>query len=388
MSLDLTQVEPYRIWNVRDLLTVPPPQMIIRKILPRATVTGLSAYPGVGKTWLAAEFARAIATGTKFLGEFDATMGNVIFVGKDSSIHDYAQQMRKLFHTEMELYDHEIKMGARRTNPFDDRMHFILKPDLLLEDQKSVMRLARTAIEQVHSEGVETRSYWVGDELVEEPETQSTKGTDLIVLDTLASMTRTPENDNTQMDYVFRNVRWLAEVTHACIILIHHSGKPTEYNHGESWRGGSAQEAALDNWFHIMHPPRAPRDKLLLKVKRFRGLKPDNFHYWLRVDEETARLEFHREAEEGEIPPDIEDISLQAASDSEEDKVLALLRAHKGEFFKIGEIARTIWEENQPSGLEFRSFERRIRRLMPYLVEKNFAEDGPNRTYRLAERAP
>jgi hypothetical protein len=136
----------------------------------------------------------------------------------------------------------------------------------------------------------------------------------LIVFDTLTALTRCDQSDNTLMDMVFRNLRWLVEVTGAGIVLLHHNSYPNEHNDGERWRGALSQWAALDNWFHIkrtstkrkkVNEDRAETHRILVKIKRFRGLTPDDFHYTLKVDGKEADLYFDDkpEPEKGVVDP-------------------------------------------------------------------------------------
>jgi len=274
------------------MFKVPLPEMLVDDILPRKTVTGITAMPGTGKTWLTLELARSISTGTKFLGRFQAKPGNVVYVGQDSSIHDYAQQLRKLIRAEYQEYQADVEKGLRHVNPFDDRLRFIIQPGLLLEDKKSVMRLASTVLSLKHSEYdyIEHRNSFSTGERIGVKQVEYKTGADLIVLDTLSSMLRVDQLDNTSMEIPIRNCRWLAAATGACVVIIHHNSYPSENNDGERWRGAGSQVAALDNWFHIAHTPRGPKGRLLLKCKRFRGLTPPDFTYEMSVDDNKATL--------------------------------------------------------------------------------------------------
>ena len=330
MNLDqLRQIKRYDLSSVQTMFKVEPPEMLVDTILPKSSLTGLTGYAGTGKTWFALELSRAVATGTEFLKYFQARPGNVVFVGQDASIHDYAQQLRKLIKAEYIEMEEEISKGIRHSNPYDERLHFIIRPGLLLEDKNLMMRLAASVMFIQHS-AYEEQEYDTGTDTTKLV-TKQKEGTDLIVLDTLSSMTRANQNDNTEMEAAFRNLRWLAEVTGACVLLLHHNSKPTEYNEGEDWRGAGAQIAALDNWFHLHQTPRK-EGHLLLKVKRFRGLKPEDFHLRREVDETSAKLYY---SEEVEIP-------VTVAYDTKE-AVLALLGATPHEFQTARQISEKLW---------------------------------------------
>ena len=299
LKSELEGVEKYSRLNIRQLWDVPLPEMLIEGLLPRRTLTGLTAKPGAGKTWLTLELARSIATGTKFLGHFQCRPGNVVFVGQDADICDYARQIRKLFKAEVEMYDAEIEAGQRVTNPFDDRFSAIIDPGLLIEDQHRMKRLAATVLDIEHSERDVTRQEidTQTGELVEHSDTEIQRGTDLIVLDSESSMTRLDQNNNTDMEIAFRNLRWLAKVTNAGVVIIHHNGNTTEFNDGENWRGASSQVGALDNWFNLKPHPRHP-NRVLFQVKRFRGLRPDDFNYTMSHTDDSSELMYEVAEEE------------------------------------------------------------------------------------------
>lgn len=309
---ELVALPPYKLRTVRDLFDIPPPPMLVDIVLPLHTLTGLTSAPGVGKTWLALELARAVATGTKFLGQFQSRMGNVLFVGQDASVHDYAQQLRKLAQVEFDTYEAEVADGARHINPFDDHIHFLVQSGIVFESQECMRRLAGTILTQRHSETITTEGH------------ETSMGVDLIVFDTLSALTRCDQNDNTTMDMVFRNLRWLTEVTGAGLVLLHHNSYPSDHNNGERWRGAGSQWAALDNWFHINRVStkrkkddtgRTEAHRILVKVKRFRGLTPDDFHYTLTVDGTTARLYFDDKPNDTKVTMDPLRVSILGALD-------------------------------------------------------------------------
>src|SRR3972149_6711151 len=101
---ELAALPPYKLMGIQELFDTPEPPMLVDTVLPMRTLTGLSSFPGVGKTWLSLELARAVATGTKFLGQHQARIGNVVFVGQDASVHDYGRQLLKLCHADFLMY--------------------------------------------------------------------------------------------------------------------------------------------------------------------------------------------------------------------------------------------------------------------------------------------
>lgn len=264
----IEEVAPYPTTPSHALYKVRPPMMQIDQFLTVGGVMGVTAYPGVGKTWLALEVTRAVASGTPFLGRYRAMRGGVLFVGSDSSLFDYAYQWSRL-----------TKATPNAEEVFEP-VRFLIQSPFLLEDENEVRRLIRT--HQVFEWG-EMRDGPDG------PERE--RGFHTIIIDTVSRTTRANQNDNSEMEGVFRHVRWLAEATDAAVILLHHNAKRSEYNDGSDWRGAMSQIAGLDSWVHLA-PHR--RDKYLIGVtfKKFRGITPEDFTYHMNVtDPTTASLE-------------------------------------------------------------------------------------------------
>jgi hypothetical protein len=266
--------------------------MLIETILPQGGITGLTANPGVGKTWLALEMARAVATGGLFLGKFPAREGSVVLVGQDASVYDYGRQMRKLLKEEYDAYETFRANEPAAFNPLQSHIHPIIQPGIRLERKEDVERLITTVDSIEHEDLGNDR--WMefdpqtGEEVVHVVE-QHTTGADLIILDTLSSMKDAPENDNTEMERCFRNLRALSDQTGAGVLVIHHNSHATKEFGDERWRGASSQWGALDNWYHLRP---SGGDKIKVIPKKMRGLKPDVFSYTMDIDESTAKLTF------------------------------------------------------------------------------------------------
>jgi hypothetical protein len=274
----IENVEPYPLFVSDDLYLLPAPTFIIEDFLPEGTISGVTSYPGVGKTWLAFEMARAIATGGRFLDHFPAHEGAVLFVGSDASIYDYARQWRRLTMEEFQQLQPDASSPLEYENPLKANMRFLVQSDFLFESGDAIRRLAQTIKKfdwgPLHE---------VYDEATGEIDMEKNHGFSLVIFDTLSKLTRVDQNSNTEMEEVFRNIRFLSEYTRASILLLHHNAKATEFKSGEDWRGAIAQIAALDNWYQLA-PTRADKDTIRLKVKRFRGLTPPDFHYKMSVN--------------------------------------------------------------------------------------------------------
>lgn len=267
-------IQPYALMEGDELYRIEPPPMQIEGFLPAGGVMGITSYPGVGKTWLAMEVTRAVTSGTDFLGRYRAHRGGVLFVGSDSSVHDYARQWTRLTRHVPDAVD--VFAPVR----------WLIQSTFMFEDFDEVRRLVRT------HQTFEWGDYVEG----EHGMAPEGAGFHVIVFDTLSRLTRANQNDNSQMEDVFRNVRLIAEATGAAVILLHHNSKKSEFNDGSDWRGAMSQIGALDSWVQLA--PSA-RDKYLVGVqyKKFRGITPEDFAMRLNVqDPEVATVEASDEA--------------------------------------------------------------------------------------------
>lgn len=343
----IQEIKPYVLRSSEDMYVIQSPPMLIEDILPKQTITGLTSFPGTGKTWLAFEIMRAIATGGKLLNKFPAEQGSILFVGSDASVMDYARQWRKLTFdewSENEPTEEEYESGSVTRNPFNDNIRFLLQSDFLFESLDSVRTIIKTS--QDFEWGVHN-----------DPEVGpvGNHGFSLIVFDTLSKLTRANQNDNSQMEEVFRNVRLISEVTKAGVVLLHHNAYKSEFNDGESWRGASAQIAALDNWFQL-NANESNAYQINVKVKRFRGLTPKPFAYEMVIDDDTARLVYQDEP------------TSEAAKfdDGLAEGILEFLRHEVAvnKWFSARQVADGIWNEayQQLFGVSnFEKFKRAIR---------------------------
>lgn len=271
LLIGLHNVTPYLLQDTAALWAEKAPPMIIESFLPAGGVMGMSSYPGAGKSWLALEVIRAIATGQKFLGKFGVTQGGALFVGSDSSVYDYARQWKRLT---------ALSEGAREF----DAARFLLQSSFFFEDIDEVRRLIRTC--RAHEWG-EAEMCGEG---TEHAELTQRRGVDVIVFDTLSRLTRSNQNDNTEMERVFRNIRLISEFTGAACILLHHNSKKSEFNNGDDWRGAMSQIGALDSWVQLTS---RRKDKYLVGVqfKKFRGITPEDFAFRMDVgDANMAKL--------------------------------------------------------------------------------------------------
>ena len=348
-------VEPFAIASSKALYDAPPVEYLVESILPTHSICGLTGTPGTGKTWLAMEMARAVVTGTKFLGQFQARQAPALLVGSDSSFLDYARQWRRLTR---EAYDSYSDIGVQ--NPFDSYAHFLIGSEFSLDDMVMVARLIRT------SQQVERPPYiedvYTPEDGWEQIEREG-RHYGLIIYDTLTKMTRTPENDNVGRDTVFSHLRDIAEVTGATLLVLHHPTLVSEFRTGEEWRGAGSQFGALDVHYHIVKN-NGRDDVIQMKVKKFRGITPKPFLFSLNVfeNEDEATLDY-MEATKDVMDFDTELLNL----------LIGVLRKRNNEPTTLVDFAMSIMTEptmNEQYNGNVQKMKTRIRNFLNVAVHK------------------
>lgn len=287
----IKSVQPYPVQITNDILRLPEPEMLVEGFLPKGAVLGITASPGVGKTWLVMELMRSAVAGGGFLGKHKWSKEvRCLFVGSDASMYDYARQWRRLIRQHYGEFWEPHDTGERGV---DECVDFLLQSDFMLDDPVSVARLIQTAQTRGCTPVVLGHKHIVDEDeegnLTEDwvPVVSELHGYDVIVFDTLSRLTRADQNDNTEMENVFRNIRFIAEQTGAACILLHHNSKRSDHNGGEDWRGAVAQIGALDCWLQLSP---LKNDKYVIKAefKKFRGITPEPFMYRMDVNGHDA----------------------------------------------------------------------------------------------------
>jgi AAA domain-containing protein len=356
----LEGVEPFAVATSKMLYDAPAVDFLIEGLLPTHAICGLTGTPGTGKTWLAMEMARAVVTGTKFLGQFETRQAPALFIGSDQSLLDYAQQWRRLT---KEAYDSYEGIGGdegqRIENPFDSYAHFLIQSEFNLDDIAMIARLIRTSAQVERPSYVEEILTEEGWEQIE----KEGKHYGLIVYDTLTKLTRTPENDNVGRDTVFSHLRDIAEATGATLLLLHHPTLVSEFRTGEEWRGAGSQFGALDVHYHILKN-NGRDDNILLKVKKFRGITPKPFLFSLNVFEngDEASLDFIEQSK------DVTDYDAEMM-----DALVKILHARNNEPTTIADwaiqmMARPEWSDQYNGNIK--KLKNRIRNLLNVETKK------------------
>ena len=98
-------------------------------------------------------------------------------------------------------------------------------------------------------------------------------GAGLIVIDNLRTVSAGIDENSSQMSEVMFNLRWLAELTGAAVVVIHHERKSIGLNSraGDALRGHSSIEAAIDLALKVEREPYS--DLMTIKSTKTRGLE-------------------------------------------------------------------------------------------------------------------
>lgn len=219
-----TDLKEYAI-NINDAFTTPPPALDF--VLPgflKGTV-GLVASPGaVGKTWLALELCCAVASrkaNEQLLRLPMSEHGKAFFL----SAEDTAIALRHRIHA----------LGK------------FLCPDARNEVQKSFELISLVGKQtdlypELDGSGLTAGEDW-SDTIAEQ-----CKGARLIVLDTLSRWHTKEENSNKDMALLVKRAEWIASVTGASILFLHHSSKSmAKEGRGDEQQSVRGASSLVDN---------------------------------------------------------------------------------------------------------------------------------------------
>ncbi|MGE0403034.1 MAG: AAA family ATPase [Kofleriaceae bacterium] len=195
----LTMEFPLVTWAIVGLLT-------------RGGVGIIGGEPKTIKTWLALEFALAIAMGRKALGEFKSERGVAVMFCAE----DLAKQMRNRLRGRLKTLGVELKPGRLFIQP---RGTFI---DVLSDDDMAWLVASCRKLGKI----------------------------DLLVLDPLRDLHSGEEDKSDSMRDVMRRLRLLGELLGCTVLVVHHTIKASDATSGrrpgQRLRGSSAIHGSLD----------------------------------------------------------------------------------------------------------------------------------------------
>jgi hypothetical protein len=271
-----------------ELLKAPKPPQLIEGLIAKTGVTGLTADPGVGKTFVAMEIARHVVEGSMLFDRFPVKKGSVLFVGQDCSESEYGQMARKIYAGREHKYN-EIEWL------FNEGFDLAKTKDML-----KLLDIAQRIPDPNFDPDVPTDYTFIPpddnpdappSECTWEPVYGSPYGVSLIILDSLRDMFIGDENSSDTMGRVFGNLRALARGTKAAVVVVHHHSYEGEPGSRRRFRGSTAQEAALSGWIELS----GAGERKLARIRKLRGIRVNDFKYLMRSTHDTCRFEYEHE---------------------------------------------------------------------------------------------
>jgi predicted ATP-dependent serine protease len=173
-------------WGEINALAFPPNRWLINGVIPKAGVVILAAISGEGKTWVALEMARAIATGAPLFGQekFNVKKGRVLYIDAENGRKEIQRRGRQLGFKE------------------DDDIAFFVADDINLNDDAWCEELKQ----KISSEGI-----------------------DVVIVDTFRGVAgKIQEEKAEEIRAFFNRYKGLRE-KEVCIIWLDHFRKPDHF---------------------------------------------------------------------------------------------------------------------------------------------------------------
>ncbi len=243
--------EESRPFPVRTIASVDPrppdDRWLVEPLWTAESVGLLAANPKIGKTWLAVEFAIAVATGGKVLGRFPARQtGPVLFFGAEDDPSD----LRIRF---------DAVADARGVDLEHAPLLLLDVPALSLQRRDQFERLRATVAD------VSPR---------------------LLVLDPFVRIADVDENSSTEVSALLGSLRALQREFALSVLLVHHMRKAPSRQLSQRLRGSSDFAAWHDSALFLT----SARDNLQLTVEHRRARAPEPFSLRF-VEEPTPHLQ-------------------------------------------------------------------------------------------------
>jgi len=300
---------------VEELLYRPERPYLVEGVLTQRSLALLSAESFVGKTFFGMELARAVSTGTKFLGKYMVQRGGVLYIAQDGSDEEYIRQWKKLARSHWEEYTTKardwLKEWEKATagekvdvgrfsdvpfHPFNDRIRFEFNRALGIDISHDVTRIGLTALRTEHSRGQVWRLDESGAPTSIDPDATE-KSVKLIVFDAGHSVFFGNENDSGEVQNVMTNLLQLANATGATVVLLVHLNKHSQKKkkqgiptvHENRVRGSGVFQSAPD-WHMQLHRGRAENEVYAFQLKDRAGNRCKSFIYTMTFEEERQRM--------------------------------------------------------------------------------------------------
>jgi len=232
----------------RELLTVdlPAAQPLVEGIIEEETGNILAGPPSVGKTWLVLDLARAVASGTDWLGHFPTNQATVLVIDEESHIPGLQARARML-----EAGD---PLGP------DLPLYFAIGHGVRLDANPGAAHL--DALLTRHAPG-------------------------LVILDSLTRVHGADENSAGQMADVFANTKALMRTHNTAFLFTDHIRKKSLLNDPEEMLRGSTEKRAWPECILFAQPADAGQLTVTHVKARYTEKVPD-FTVSVQVDRDAG----------------------------------------------------------------------------------------------------
>jgi len=308
-----------------DLLTLdlPPARPLVAGLIEEQSGAILAGPPSVGKTWLALSLARAVASGTPWLGHFPTNAGPVLVIDEESHLPGLQQRLRML--EAGDPVGHELPL------------HFAVGHAVRIDANPGAAHL---------------------DALIVRHRPR------LVILDSLTRVHGANENDAGQMADVFANARATMRRHDTALVFLDHARKKSLVNDLEEMLRGSTEKRAWPECILFAMPAEKGTLTLTHVKARFTEQIAD-FTVRIAVDREagtatvrhTGEAVGQRETKANEIIEAVHALHAQLGPDGADATTVAAwlecspdtVRRHAGRLVKVGILAtRTVRTAGRP----------------------------------------
>jgi KaiC/GvpD/RAD55 family RecA-like ATPase len=203
----LTNPGKLRLYSTAELLRLPPPEWLIHGIMPAGGLVGLYGQPGIGKSFLALDFAMCVAAGEPW-HERKVKKGPVLYIAAEGGT-GMGKRARAW------TIDHDTK--AKKIT-----VMWLLEPIPIYGDSNDVDRVMEKIVDEVQ---VHPR---------------------LVVIDTLARCFDGNENEQEDMGRFVAGADRFRQEFDAAVIVVHHTRLD-----GDRERGNTAFRGAADTMLSV-----------------------------------------------------------------------------------------------------------------------------------------
>jgi len=295
-----------KTYTVKEILKMkfPKNQFLVDGLVPEKAVTIISGQPGSGKSWVVFQIIKDIAEKKPVFGKFEAKTGNILLIDGETGFGEISRRLKLMkFHANKKINiisDANLKMD--RPNP----------------DIHQIVKIIRE------------------------------KNIKLVVLDPFISFHNQDENVSSGMQIVMKNLRTVAWIGPA-IILVHHHRKEfkgSPINSAQNIRGSSAILGAIDSHIEVKKEKSVDGDLILIKQnKARRGKAVEPFSLKMTENEEGVQFSFIESIAEKSKRERVKAHILQAINEQKELDFKALFKSEVGGLSLFKDVIQTLKSE-------------------------------------------